>query len=378
MILTFVLPVQARTVPLVPFVDDGMTKTHEAPPLLLPIVGQGAKRGATVRVGGRAIRLLVVDGKGGRALFADRNGNGRGEKDERVPLARLGAKGPDGSPLTMYRGKLAFPGNVRFDVRMFVSATKDPGFAGLRNKVALLPLSGYIGTAQFGPKRLRFGIRGADLSSGALFIDRDGDGTLGTVEQEMFALNKPFNLNGTTYEATSLSTAGRPSVTFSMSAKRVPVTFMPPNLSVGRVAPPLSGTSLTGSKVSFPSGYKGKLVMFDVWATWCGPCVGEIPYMRAAYARYKRRGFEIVSFNVDDPGRKAKVAAFAKAKGISWPMVYEGKGWSSPVALRYNIHSLPFCLLVDGSTGKILARDIDLRGPYLASTLEGQLSMRGR
>ena len=151
-----------------------------------------------------------------------------------------------------------------------------------------------------------------------------------------------------------------------------------PDLSVGKVAPPLAGTTIAGKTVTFPKSWPGKIVLLDVWATWCGPCLGEIPFMKAAYKKYHPRGFEIVSFSIDDPGMKPKVAAFSKREGTSWVQVYEGKGWEGPTPTKYGIHGIPFMLLVDGTTGKILATEEGLRQTSLDPTVARVLKTRGR
>ncbi|RYG24117.1 TlpA family protein disulfide reductase [bacterium] len=361
---------QAQTVPLTPFVDDGGTKTHPIDPMIVRLT----KGVATLRVGTKGYRVWLRPGPN---LIVDRNGNGRAEPSERIRLETRRLV-PNGSPVTLYLGSLALPGNVRYDVRFVDSNTNNAEVQRLRNALVLMPTSGYVGKASFGGKAMRFAIRGSDPQSAALFVDRDGDGVLGTVPAEMFTLSEPFNIGGTTYKAVSYQPGLQPSIRFTVSPRRVAEVFMPPDLRVGKIAPSLTGRTLAGKPVKFPKGFPGKVVLMDVWATWCGPCRAEIPYIRDAYAKYRKRGFEVVSFSIDDPGTQKQVAAFIKANGTNWTQVFEGKGWQSPVCQRYNIKGIPFVLLVDGSTGKILATEEYLRGPRLAATLEGVLAMRGR
>ena len=367
----FFSPAQTGSVPLRPFVDDGNTRTHAVPPITLALVGAGGVKRTTVRIGAKATTLLVVDGISGRTLFVDRNGDGRAEAGEQVALGSRVVRGRDGQPIMAYSGAFSLPGNVRFGAQCFVSTTKDAGYAAVRDRLQLFPLSGYVGKATFGGKAYRIGIRGTDLQHGSLFIDRDGDTILGTVPAEMYALGKPFSLGGHTYRASSFQPTGRPSVSFATSATRVAEVPMPPDLRVGRVVPPVAGKTLAGKAVSFPKSFPGKLVLLDVWATWCGPCRGEIPFMKAAYAKYRAKGFEICSMSIDDPGMGPQVAAFTRSNGMGWTQVFQGQGWSSPVCQRYNIHGIPFMILVDGTTGRILAREDALRGP---GVLEGTVA----
>lgn len=370
--IPFVLALlQGQAVPLTQFVDDGATKTHPIEPLVVRL----KNKTATLRVGSKGYRVWL---KPGPAVFADRNGNGSPDASERVKLSTRQLS-PDGtSRVTLYLGNLALPGNARFDVRFLDPKANSPQLQGLRDSLMLMPTFGYVGKAKFGGKAMRFAVRGADPQTAALFVDRDGDGVLGTVPAEMFVLGKPFNIGGTTYQASSFQAGPRPSVRFAVSPRSVAEVYMPPDLRVGRVAPTLVSRTLAGKKVNFPKGFPGKVLLLDVWATWCGPCRAEIPYVRAAYAKYRKRGFDVVSFSIDDPGTQQQVAQFIKENGTNWTQAFEGKGWQSPVCQRYNITGIPFVLLVDGSTGKILATESSLRGPNLAATLEGVLAMRGR
>jgi len=130
-----------------------------------------------------------------------------------------------------------------------------------------------------------------------------------------------------------------------------------------------------GRAVNFPGDYKGKVVLLDFWATWCGPCVAELPNVVAAYGKYHDQGFEVVGVTLDHEDWAAKLAEFTKKKGMPWPQVYDGQGWDAKVAKLYGIHSIPHMLLVDGDTGLILA-DTNIRGEALAPAIEKALAGR--
>ncbi len=100
-----------------------------------------------------------------------------------------------------------------------------------------------------------------------------------------------------------------------------------PNSTPGSLPAPSSLPSPSpASTVSALSlaGYKGKVVLVDFWATWCGPCVDELPNVIAAYKKYHDKGFEIVGISLDQD--KAKLEEFLKEKGMTWPQFLDGKG----------------------------------------------------
>ncbi|HEX5053381.1 MAG TPA: TlpA disulfide reductase family protein [Planctomycetota bacterium] len=106
--------------------------------------------------------------------------------------------------------------------------------------------------------------------------------------------------------------------------------------------------------------YKGKVVMLDFWATWCGPCMGELPNVLAAYAKYHDKGFDIVGISLDEDK-----AAFEKCiadRKMTWRHFFDGKGWKNEVAQAYGVQSIPATYLI-GPDGKIAA--IGARGDRL-------------
>ncbi len=138
-------------------------------------------------------------------------------------------------------------------------------------------------------------------------------------------------------------------------------------LPVGAKFPGFEETDLAGKPLSL-AAYKGKVVLVDFWATWCGPCVHELPNVIAAYKKYHGKGFDIVGISLDED--KGKLTGFMKEHGMTWAQFYDGKGWNNKLALKYGIDSIPSTFLLDGN-GTIIARD--LRGPALEAALAKQL-----
>lgn len=133
--------------------------------------------------------------------------------------------------------------------------------------------------------------------------------------------------------------------------------------TIGQTAPDISLTTPEGKELSL-SSFKGKVVLIDFWASWCGPCRKEMPNVVKAYAKFKNKGFEIFGVSLD-MDKDRWVEAIAK-DGITWPQVSDLKQWGSSVVKLYNIQGIPYTVLLD-KEGKILAKN--LRGEELEQKL---------
>ena len=130
------------------------------------------------------------------------------------------------------------------------------------------------------------------------------------------------------------------------------------------VAESLEGESVRLADVRADS----ELVLVEFWASWCGPCRVEIPHMKEAYGRYRDKGFEIVSFTIDEDREDWEIAS--EDEQLPWANLGMGQDADAPVA--YNVTGVPKNYLVESSTGEILAKD--LRGHHLDEKLDELLN----
>jgi len=135
--------------------------------------------------------------------------------------------------------------------------------------------------------------------------------------------------------------------------------------SVGTMAPVFTENDVNDKPVSL-ADFKGKYVLLDFWASWCGPCRAENPNIVKAYNRFKGKNFTVLGVSLDRPGRKDDWLAAIKSDGLEWTQVSDLKFWDSDVAKLYGIKAIPQNYLID-PTGKII--DKDLSGDDLIAKL---------
>ncbi|HEY2582791.1 MAG TPA: TlpA disulfide reductase family protein [Mucilaginibacter sp.] len=160
-----------------------------------------------------------------------------------------------------------------------------------------------------------------------------------------------------------LSTAEKETEAGKKFAERLPKLKA---VALGAVAPEFAEADTSGKVISL-SSFRGKYVLIDFWASWCGPCRHENPNVVKAFNRFKGQNFTIIGVSLDRPGAKDKWLKAIHKDGLTWTQVSDLKFWDSKTAGLYVVRGIPQNFLLDPN-GKIIAKN--LRGDDLENKLE--------
>jgi len=136
-----------------------------------------------------------------------------------------------------------------------------------------------------------------------------------------------------------------------------------PRLATAALAPGFNVRSISGDDLSLER-LKGKIVLLDFWATWCGPCRLEMPAVKEIWKKYRGDQFVIVGISLDQD--RGALKRYLDSEGISWPQVYDRAGFESSVARLYGVRGIPHTVLIDQDG---VVRAVGLRGGTLSSKI---------
>jgi len=199
-----------------------------------------------------------------------------------------------------------------------------------------------------------------ELNGGTMLLDADGDGELlmTSDSHEIFALADPFNLHGVVYQVTSVAADGS---RIEIKESDADVAPKPP-LVVGYPAPTFSGVDRSGAALSLES-LRGSVVVLDFWASWCGPCVSELPTLIEIHETFADDGVVVLGINLDRSESDYLDAVDTYA--LEYPQIYDSD--VGTIGTLYRIAGIPMTYVVDRE-GIIVARA--LRGENLIDAVQ--------
>jgi len=256
---------------------------------------------------------------------------------------------------------------------------------------------GWAGEVAFGSRKVKAllvdetasgdfrGVESTGPAPVALLLDLNGDNRF-DFRSEQFDVRKPFAVDNAAYEITGLTANGagfqivsstKPAAEI-IAAQKKSAPIPASTVTTGGKALEFEATTMDGKKVRFPGDYKGRLVMLDFWATWCGPCRAEVPNLVKVHADLRAKGFDVLGITLDDANAKDVIEKYTASEKMDWPQIFDGEGWRGDLVKLYGVRGIPACFLVDGTTGQVVAAKSELRGDALRATVERCLAAIGQ